>query len=1191
VALTLTTAAVGAIDPTTGAAAAAWVLAGTAVLLGGRGSGTGAGRALLVAGPAVAIAASLALLLDRATSPVTAPALAAAALLLLGGVATSLPAELRLTRHSALDAGLVILAGAAAAAVLGDDHPAATAGSVGAANVVFVVLVQIRVPALHAADAWRAVLSAGGALTAGIAAGAWALSGSVPQDAASPRLQLAVTLGLLLTGFAPGLGRHRGAGSGSSPRGLLGGAWQLLPALAAIGIVLTGRLAGDVRGQLLAALVLVGFGAFALLLASQRAAAAGQLERLRRSERDAGGRARQKEAIAELGRFALEPGSSPDDLMQAACERIADVLDVELVKVLELQPGRRELILRAGVGWRRGLVGASVPTDVASQAGYTLSVGEPVVVDDLARERRFRGPALLQEHGVVSGLSVAIGRNGSAYGVLGAHTRAPREFTRDDTVFFEAVAALLAQAVRRDATEQALLRSEERFRAIAEASPTGIVFCDADGIVVYANPADARMTGLGTARRKGAHWLAAVAPEEGERARADWDAAAAAGLPWEGSGRYLRPDGSVLCWEARTAPVVGAGAAVGHVCTIQDVSARQASEQALRAAETRYRSLVETLPLAVYVDQAEPVGTSIYASPRIEEVTGYAPEAWASDPGLFERVLHPDDRDRVLELHRSAAAGDGGLEAEYRIVRADGRVAWIADTASYLPAGHGEPARLQGYLLDVTERREAEDELRKLAAVVETSNEFIGIARPDGQVVFVNPAGRALVGLDPDSAVEHLRIGDFCTPEAYALLETELLPALFGTGAWAGEISFRHFETGADVAVEMSAFTIGADEHGAPLYIANVSRSLHERRALEEQLRHSQKLEAVGRLAGGVAHDFNNLLTVILGNADALDGELAADHPSRPYVGEIAEAGRRAADVTKQLLAFSRRQVLEPRVVDPAEVVGGIEAILRRLAGPSVTLLVDAPAGLGHVRIDPGQLEQAVVNLAVNGCDAMPRGGTLDVTVSRDGNQAVLVVSDTGDGIDDATRDQIFEPFFTTKPEGKGTGLGLAMVHGFVEQSGGGVEVDSEPGRGTRFTIRLPLVDAPVEPREAARPVELTGEVVLLVEDEDAVRAVTRRLLEQLGCEVLEASNARDALALAAARPGEIDVLLTDLRMPSATGSELARRIAVAQPQVRVVLMSGYTADAALADVDFLPKPFTRAELAERLRRDVEGPA
>jgi len=391
-----------------------------------------------------------------------------------------------------------------------------------------------------------------------------------------------------------------------------------------------------------------------------------------------------------------------------------------------------------------------------------------------------------------------------------------------------------------------------------------------------------------------------------------------------------------------------------------------------------------------------------------------------------------------------------------------------------------------------------------------------------------------------------------------------------------------------------------------------VINDVTERKRLEEQFRQAQKMEAVGRLAAGVAHDFNNLLTAILGTTDLMLEDLATDDPDREGLLDIRSASERAAVLTRQLLTFSRQQVVSPQVLRLNDLVLELEKLLRRLLGEDVAIRVAVAPDCGGVKADPGQLEQVIVNLAVNARDAMPNGGRLtletkNVDLDADyptdrvtipaGRYVMLAVTDTGTGMDAPTKARIFEPFFTTKPVGKGTGLGLATVYGAVQQSGGFIWLYSEVGQGTSFKIYLPRVDAG-EAQAAAEEaaVVLDGsETVLVAEDEDAVRQIIEEALQARGYRVMVARDGNEALALAGRHTGQIDLLVTDVVMPDMNGRELSQRLTQVRPTIKTLYLSGYTDDAILhhgvlqEGVAFLQKPFSLGVLARKIRDVIEA--
>jgi two-component system, cell cycle sensor histidine kinase and response regulator CckA len=477
-----------------------------------------------------------------------------------------------------------------------------------------------------------------------------------------------------------------------------------------------------------------------------------------------------------------------------------------------------------------------------------------------------------------------------------------------------------------------------------------------------------------------------------------------------------------------------------------------------------------------------------------------------------------------------------------------------------------------------------------------------------GTITSWNPQAEATFGWsEPD--VLGKRLGDVIVPTTHREAHFRGLEQFLATGE--GPILNRRVEVtalrrdGDEFPVELAVTPIRVDDDWS---FSAFLRDITERKQLQQQLIQSQKMEAVGRLAGGIAHDFNNLLTAIFGYADLLTEELPEGSAARKDVEEIRKASQRAASLTRQLLAFSRQQVLQPIVLSVNALVEDVEKMLRRLIGADIELRTALAPDAGNVRADPGQLEQVILNLAVNARDAMPTGGKLTIETQNaeltemyaqarqpvvPGTYVMLAVSDTGVGMDAKTQGRIFEPFFTTKEAGKGTGLGLATVYGIVKQSGGYIWTYSEPGHGATFKVYLPQVDAPVE--AAARAPEHEGtlagtETVLLAEDDDLLRPLARGLLEKLGYTVLDAGTAAEALEIARTRGGPIHLLIADVVMPGESGRQLARRLAETRPDMLVLYTSGYTDDAIVhhgmlePGLNYLQKPFTPAALARRVR-------
>jgi len=504
------------------------------------------------------------------------------------------------------------------------------------------------------------------------------------------------------------------------------------------------------------------------------------------------------------------------------------------------------------------------------------------------------------------------------------------------------------------------------------------------------------------------------------------------------------------------------------------------------------------------------------------------------------------------------------------------------------------------------ERKRAEERLHLFGRILESSTEAIAILTPEGHFNKQNAAHRALT----EYSIEELRghTPDLLVGEAGF---QEQWQAVLAGGLMAQELRIRT-KSGREKEVELSVFSITGDA-GQVLCFVAIVRDISERRRLQVQLQQAAKMEAVGRLAGGVAHDFNNLLNVIIGYSELmLERRDSGDFLERG-AREIHKAADRAAGLTRQLLAFSRQQVLEPKVLDLHEIIAEMKDLLLRMLGEEVELVVMPAEDLGRVRADPGQIGQVLMNLAANSRDAMPQGGrfivetanvVIDETFSAQhadmppGSYVALSVSDTGSGMSSETRSHIFEPFFTTKEKGKGTGLGLATVYGIVKQSGGYIWVYSEPDLGATFKLYLPRVDAQPErlPPAAAPAANCQGsETLLVVEDEDGVRLLVRDYLRMKGYTVLEAGHGEEALRIAGEHSGEISLMITDVIMPGMNGRQLAERMAILRPAMKVLYMSGYAETAVYRKgvlepgAPFLQKPFGPPDLGRKVR-DVLGP-
>ncbi|MEP7052062.1 MAG: ATP-binding protein [Pseudomonadota bacterium] len=512
---------------------------------------------------------------------------------------------------------------------------------------------------------------------------------------------------------------------------------------------------------------------------------------------------------------------------------------------------------------------------------------------------------------------------------------------------------------------------------------------------------------------------------------------------------------------------------------------------------------------------------------------------------------------------------------------------------------------LEAQKREIEQRRQAEEQARRFEALIQHSDDFIAMATLSGEVLFVNDTGKKLVGIPLDQDVRSLDLRAFHTDAGM-----QRAPLIREEGRYKGPGQLRHQVTGQLIDTQVSSFLV-RDAHGEPFAFATVQHDMREMKALEAHVRQMQRLEALGRLAGGIAHDFNNILSIILSYSTLLLADMQPGTPACDDMREIHTAGERAARLTRQLLAFSRRQVLEPRIVDLNELIAGMDRMTRRLLGEDIVLKLDLSTALGRVKVDVGQFEQVLLNLVLNARDAMPNGGALTIATANvnavptvNGSNVTrcvrLSVSDSGAGMDEATKQRAFEPFFTTKANGHGTGLGLATVFGVVEQSGGRISVSSEPGKGATFFVYLPCTDeAPAAPRLSVRPTEKSSgntATILLVEDEAQVRKLIRTILTGAGYRVLDAPGPLEALRESELFQEDIDLLVTDVVMPTMNGRELAALLKRARQHTKVLYLSGYSEHAVAPygfvdpSIALLQKPVTPDALLQRVREVLDTP-
>jgi len=548
-------------------------------------------------------------------------------------------------------------------------------------------------------------------------------------------------------------------------------------------------------------------------------------------------------------------------------------------------------------------------------------------------------------------------------------------------------------------------------------------------------------------------------------------------------------------------------------------------EKELEREQEQYRRLIEQLPLVTYVNTLVPdvKARSTYVSPQIEELFGYPVELWLDNAELWDRTVHPDDFELVTRGEQLARDRGEPFELEYRIIRADGTVRWVLDQMHTLYDAQGKPLFEQGFLVDVTDRKESANLFQ---AVFDGAFEAMIISNNEGTYIDVNPAACELVGYTRDELLGR-KVGVLSGTTGTV---EQAWRSLLKDGAVKGQYEFTRPD-GVECEVEFSARA-----NALPGKHVIVLRDVTERRQLERDLWRAQRLESVGRLAGGVAQDFNNLLTAIRGYAQLLIAQVEPGSVQHHHAGEIDHAADRAAALTAQLLAFGRRQVLQARPAELNRLVENLEGVLARLVGDEVELEFELNPGVNPVRVDPGQIEQVLVNLVVNAADVTPPGGRIVVRTAMsdatplddlpDGRYAVLSVQDSGPGIDESALEHLFEPFFTTKEVGGGVGLGLATAYGIAKQSGGTISVTTAAGTGSTFAVFLPEASAAQADDE---PAVGKGETIVVVESDPAVRDVLFEVLSDAGYRAITTATPTDAVRVSEHLDRPIDLLLTEL--------------------------------------------------------------
>ncbi len=643
----------------------------------------------------------------------------------------------------------------------------------------------------------------------------------------------------------------------------------------------------------------------------------------------------------------------------------------------------------------------------------------------------------------------------------------------------------------------------------------------------------------------------------------------------------------------------------------RDITERKRSEDALQKSERRYKQLVESVTNYIYtvtVEQGRAVSTA--HGPGCVAVTGYTSAEYAADPVLWYRMIHDGDKQLVLKQAEDLLAGKHPGPVDHRVRHKNGAFVWVRSTVVPHADEQGRLASYDGLITDITAQKRAEEFSRN---ILETVDEGFLVIDRDYTILSVNKAYSRQAGKEPQDIIGRkcFEVSHKISRPCFELGEDCAVRRAFETESPHTVIHTQHDPRGIILFFETKAFPL-RDEDGRVVAAIEIIHNITEKKMLEDQLRHSQKMEAVGLLAGGISHDFNNILTAIVGYGNLLKMKIPADDPLRQYIEQILASSARAANLTQGLLAFSRKQVINPRPLDINDSTGRIAKLLHRVIGEDIEIRTDLAAVKMAVLADSSQMEQVLMHLATNARDSMPQGGTLTLrteiaVIGEDfqrehgfgnpGSYACISVRDTGAGMDRKTLDHVFEPFFTTKEPGRGTGLGLAIVYGIMKQNNGYVLVDSEQGKGSCLRLYFPIIATAAETLKADEPLppEEGHETILIAEDDATIRQLTRTMLNEFGYIVIEAADGADAVNKFREHQDAIKLIILDVVMPKMNGKDAHDEIVAIKPDVKTLFLSGYNADdirtkgIALDSRNILLKPVSPMDLLRMVRRVLDG--
>ena len=794
------------------------------------------------------------------------------------------------------------------------------------------------------------------------------------------------------------------------------------------------------------------------------------------------------------------------------------------------------------------------------------------------------------------------------------HREFLEQLIRERTANLMATNTRLQREIRdREYRENALRESEERYKELVEKAGIGILIDDEQGNLQFFNKKLAEFFGYTVGEMKQNNILDMIHPDDLEKVL-HYHKRRYLGIEVESMYEFrgVQKDGSIRYLEVHASEIRSKGKITGTRSFIWDHTEKKLAEETHRKTEQRYHELFTNMRDAAAVFDLQ--GRIIEFNPGFEDMSGYSAEEIAR---LTNKDVTPPVWYRYEEKIIKQQVFKKGYSELYQkeLKRKDGSCFPVELRTYLIRNEQNEVEGTWAIIRDISERKRIEKEMRMLAHAMKSIRECVIVTDLDEQILFVNEAFAKTYGYHIDELYGK-KIDILRAPGNVDEVVNKILPETLREG-WEGELLNRR-KNGEVFPIYLSTSVIH-DEYNEPIAFVGVAADITERKKIEDQLRQAQKMDAIGKLAGGIAHDFNNILSVINGYTEMAMRELSIDQSLYRKLKQVSIAGEKAANLVRQLLAFSRKQVIEPKIVDLNQLILDLNKILMRLIGEDIEMVVALDEKAGLIKADPSQLEQVLVNLVVNARDAINQKTAIasekkiiitTQNVQRDkkpedkrsgkenGKQVLISVSDTGIGIDEQTRDQIFEPFFTTKAEGRGTGLGLSTVYGIVKQNNAGIELESKIGQGSTFKILWPVVESelPLTVSEKKNERVRGGkETILIVEDENQVRAVASEVLESIGYQIFEAANGIEAMAMLEKKNFQFDLVITDVIMPGMGGQELAENILKIKPDFKILFTSGYTdhkidkSGRLINGANFLHKPYSISDLSQKVRELIEN--